>query len=109
MASNVEPQYIYYVSIQVDNEKSNETVILRWILPEAISDEKPIPGHSVVAHEFQIGAVDIPSPIEFQAHVKRTGNVVMLNGNEKLYVKPTMNKKTMFINLESEPVTGKGE
>ena len=89
------------------NQKSSEVVVLKWILPDAIKDEKPIPGNSIVTHEFQIGSVGTPKPISFEAHEQKTGRIIQLNGSDILSVTPSQTKKTIFIQLEGPSTKGK--
>ena len=98
---------IYYVSLQVDNQNSQEPVILRWVLPDAAADEKLIPANSVVMHEFQIGSSEQPGPIEFEARSKSTGRIVQLNGQDEFLVTPSKNKQTIFIKAQTSGQNGK--
>ena len=93
---------IYYISLQVDNQESNETIVLHWSLPDDFKDresEKDIPGMTVVKHEFILGAAGVPNSINFEAHRKSTGHMVKLNGKESLKVIPSEVKNTIKVHI----------
>lgn len=93
---------IYYVSLELDNQRSNETVVLHWSLPDDFKDhesEKDIPGMTTFRHEFVLGAVGVPDCIKFEAHEKSTGYVVKLNRKDSLKVIPSEAKNTIKVQV----------
>ena len=94
---------VYYISLQVDNRNSDHDSILKWTLPDAVTDEKIIPANSIVFHEFQIGATGIPKPVFFQARVKNTSQIQKLNGLEKLSITPSIIKSTQLVKIDALP------
>lgn len=93
---------IYYVSLELDNQNSNETIVLHWSLPDDFKDqqsEKDIPGMTTFRHEFVLGAVGVPDCIKFEAHQKSTGDVVKLNGKDSLKVVPSEAKNTIKVHV----------
>ena len=93
---------MYYISLEFTNQESNDTVIVRWTLPDDFKDrdsEKEIPGMTVVKNEFVFGAVGVPAPILFEAREKYTGRAVKLNGKPVLSVTPTVAKNTIKVQI----------
>jgi len=93
---------MYYVSVEFDNQESNETAIIRWSLPDDFHDrdsEKEVPGMTLVTNEFMFGAVGVPAPIVFEAREKLTGRSVKLNGKPSLTVTPTIAKDTIKVQI----------
>ena len=97
---DTEPTNVYYISLQIDNERSDNTAILKWVLPGAIVNEKPIPSKSSVSEELQIGMTGDPTPVELTAYDKVTNIPVKLNGNYKLHVTPSKSKQMIYVQLE---------
>ena len=96
------PMKMYYISLEFTNQESNDTVIIRWTLPDDFKNrdsEKEIPGMTVVTNEFVFGAVGVPAPIMFEAREKFTGRAVKLNGKSVLNVTPSLAKNTIKVQV----------
>uniref|UniRef100_A0A7M5VBW7 Uncharacterized protein n=1 Tax=Clytia hemisphaerica TaxID=252671 RepID=A0A7M5VBW7_9CNID len=96
------PLKMYYISLEFDNQESNESAIIRWSLPDDFKDrdsEKEIPGMTIVTNEFVFGAVGVPAPIMFEAREKVTGRAVKLNGKYVLSVTPSVAKDTIKVQV----------
>ena len=96
------PLKMYYISLEFDNQESNESAIIQWSLPDDFKgrESDKVPGYdTIVTNEFVFGAVGIPAPIMFKAREKVTGRVVKLNGKYVLSVTPSVAKDTIIVQV----------